>query len=85
MRQKESFFLISIKRPRASLRGGGAALSQAVRIYANVVTCVSCVSCVSCVVGVVGVVGVTRDELFSLNRYVRALNMYVRMKHQYEV
>lgn len=50
MRQKESFFLISIKRPRASLRGGGADLSQALRIYANVVTCVSCVSCV---VGVV--------------------------------
>ncbi len=28
MRQKNLFFLISIKRPRASLRSGGAALTQ---------------------------------------------------------
>lgn len=34
MRQKESFFLISIKRPRASLRGGGAVLSLALCKYA---------------------------------------------------
>ena len=34
------------------------------------------------VVGVVGVVGaLVSDELFSINRYVRAINMYVRMKH----
>lgn len=34
MRQKESFFLISIKWSCASLGGGGAALSQGGVIYA---------------------------------------------------
>lgn len=37
MRQKESFFLISIKRSCASLSGGGAVLSQA--LGANMQRC----------------------------------------------
>ena len=82
MRQKESFFLISIKRSCASLSGGGAVLSQA--LGANMQRCRGVVVWLGWWCGWCGWCRwwITRDELFSLNRYARAINMYVRMEHQ---
>ena len=62
MRQKESFFLISIKWSCASLRGGGGcSLSGVVHIC-----------------GEGAAVRGAAVRLFPLNRYARAINMYVR-------
>nr|DAN97294.1 MAG TPA: hypothetical protein [Caudoviricetes sp.] len=67
------FFDFDKLAPRLATRWGGLLSLRALCIYAT------------CAAVRVQRRGCSGEKLFPLNRYVRAINMYVRMKHQYEV
>lgn len=84
--KKSFFFDFDKMTPRLATRWGGSSLRRLAvicfSVWCGVVCVVWCVWCV-CDTGDVQA-WVTIEELFLLNRYARAINMYVRMKHQWK-